>query len=64
VISFNYFVTILLFWAICRAADVIVTAKKGRLDPIFQRHFDTNFPRGIKQEYDKDLQEVRIDLID
>ncbi|XP_070174894.1 NGFI-A-binding protein homolog isoform X2 [Littorina saxatilis] len=36
-----------------RAAEVVLSAKKGRLDPIFQRHFDTNF-RGIKQEFDKD----------
>lgn len=42
-----------------RAADVVVSAKKGRLDPIFQRHFDTNF-KGIKQEFDKDQQEQQM----
>ncbi|KAL8621258.1 hypothetical protein ACOMHN_018558 [Nucella lapillus] len=42
-----------------RAAEVVVTAKKGRLDPIFQRHFDTSF-KNIKQELDKDSQEERL----
>ena len=41
----------------CRAAEVVVSAKKGRLDPIFQRHFDASF-KNVKQEFDKDQQEV------
>ncbi|XP_076437184.1 NAB transcription cofactor mab-10-like isoform X2 [Babylonia areolata] len=45
-----------------RAAEVVVTAKKGRLDPIFQRHFDTNF-KNIKQELDKDSQEERLSTV-
>ena len=42
---------------LCRAAEVVVSAKKGRLDPIFQRHFDASF-KNVKQEFDKDQQEV------
>lgn len=44
-----------------RAADV-VTTKKGRLDPTFQRHFDASF-KNVKQEIDKDTQEERMSAV-
>lgn len=40
-----------------RAADVVVSAKKARLDPAFQRHFDPTF-KTVKQELDKEQREV------
>ncbi|XP_025077946.1 NGFI-A-binding protein 1-like isoform X5 [Pomacea canaliculata] len=47
-----------------RAADVVVSTKKARLDPVFQRHLDASFGcKQVKQEFDKDSREERMSAV-